>query len=299
MDEKCLALDLHLKPTNDPAIGELSALPVTQVLYRLDLAYNGASYQGFQSQPSGMAIQDHLEKALAIFCRHPVRVTSSSRTDAGVHAEDQVVTFKSVTGIELYRIVKSLNALLPADIRIKRASVASENFHPIFNSTGKVYRYRIWRSAGENPMITPYTWTVTAELALAEMEKATRAFIGTHDFTSFCAVDSSARSKIRNVREIIILDRGPLLEVWIVGDGFLKQMVRNIVGALVAVGRGKLQAVEIKRILEGLNRELAPATAPANGLCLVRVFYGDDLNIGTLLEQARNGYNISLAGDWI
>lgn len=246
-----------------------------------------------------MAVQDHLEKALATFCRHPVRVTSASRTDAGVHAEDQVVTFRSTAGIELYRLVRSLNALLPSDIRIKRATAAPDNFHPIFNSTGKVYRYRIWRSAGENPMVTPFTWPMTAPLNITAIREASSVFIGTHDFTSFCAVDSSARSKIRNVREIVISEQGPLLEVWVLGDGFLKQMVRNIVGSLVAVGRGKITTNELKLILEGKNRELAPATAPANGLCLVRVFYGNDVNVSTLLQEARNGYNIPLSGEWI
>lgn len=288
-----------MKPTNESMDGDGNRLPLTQELYRVDLSYAGSRYQGFQSQPSGLAIQDYIEKALSTICRHPVRITAASRTDAGVHAEDQVITFKGACGLDLFRLVKSLNALLPTDIRVKRAIRVEANFHPIFNSTGKVYRYRIWRSIGENPMITPFSWMVTGDLDLVSMEKAAVKFIGTHDFTSFCAVDSSARSKIRNVRELMILDRFPLLEIWVLGDGFLKQMVRNMVGALVSVGRGKLSPSDLTRILELKNRELAPATAPAAGLALVRVFYANDLKLATLLEEARNGYNIGLAGDWI
>jgi tRNA pseudouridine38-40 synthase len=289
-----------LKLTNDFSSGSPgSGVPVKQSLYRLDLSYIGTRYQGFQSQPSGMGIQDHIEKALAIFCRHPVRITSASRTDAGVHADDQVITFKSVAGVDSYRLVKSMNALLPADIRVKRALIADEDFHPIINCTGKAYKYSIWRSAGEIPTITPYSWVQTSELCIAEMQKAARVFVGTHDFTSFCAVDSSARTKTRNVREVVIFDKHPMLEIWVLGDGFLKQMVRNMVGALVAVGKGKISVNDLKRILDGRNRELAPATAPASGLCLNKIFYGDDQSISILAETARSGYNISLAGEWI
>ena len=270
-----------------------------QALYRLDLTYIGERYHGFQSQPSGMGIQDHVERALSTFCRHPVRITAASRTDTGVHAEHQVVTFKSASGLDTFRIVKALNALLSPDVRVITARLAPDSFHPIFNSTGKVYRYRIWRSAGESPFMSPFAWRLTTPLDVPAMTSAARLLIGTHDFTSFCAIDSSAKSKIRRVREIVLSDRGALLDVWVLGDGFLKQMVRNIMGTLVAVGRGKLSEKDVREILAAKNRKIAPATAPANGLCLVKVFYGDDLNVSSLLEQARSGYNLSLMGDWI
>ena len=270
-----------------------------QALYRLDLTYIGERYHGFQSQPSGMGIQDHLERALATFCRHPVRVTAASRTDTGVHAEHQVVTFRSAAGLDTYRIVKALNALLSADVRVVNARIATETFHPIFNSTGKVYRYRIWKSAGESPFMSPFAWRLTSPLDIPAMTDAARYMVGTHDFTSFCAIDSSAKSKVRRVREVVLSDRGTMLEIWVLGDGFLKQMVRNMVGVLVAVGRGKLKEQDVRGILDAKDRKVAPATAPANGLCLVKVFYGDDLSVSALLEQARNGYNVSLSGDWI
>jgi tRNA pseudouridine38-40 synthase len=268
------------------------------ILYRLDMSYFGAAYHGFQSQPSGKTIQDHLEAALATFCRHPIRVTASSRTDTGVHAEHQVVTFKAAAGMNLYRMVKALNALLPSDIRIASASCPHPDFHPILHCSGKVYRYRIWRRAGESPFITPLAWSMTADLDLDAMRAASHYLIGLHDFSSFCAIDSSARSKVRRIREIMIRETGPLLEIWVLGDGFLKQMVRNIVGTLIAVGKGAMPASHIPHIIAARNRREAGITAPGSGLCLVRVFYGDDSPIGALLEQARNGYTVAMSGEW-
>jgi tRNA pseudouridine38-40 synthase len=293
-----LDLDLPLKQPSDHEPGSDGAAISVPALYRLDLSYIGEKYHGFQSQPSGNTIQDHLETALATFCRHPVRITAASRTDTGVHAEHQVVTFRGAQGLSVFRIVKALNSLLSPDIRVMSAIAVVDRFHPTFESTGKAYRYRIWRSAGESPFVSPFAWRNSHPMDVSMMIDAARQLIGTHDFTSFCAVDSSAKSKIRRVREIVIFDRGAMLEIWVVGDGFLKQMVRNIVGLLVAVGRGKIGPAEVKGILEAKDRQLAPATAPACGLCLVKVFYSDDLSVSALLEQSRNGYNLSLSGSW-
>lgn len=272
---------------------------ISQALYRLDLCYVGSSYLGFQSQPNRNTVQDHLEAALATFCRHPVRITAASRTDTGVHAEQQVVTFRSDPSMDPIRIVKGLNALLPSDIRIMNARRVEGDFHPIFSCTGKIYRYWIWRSHGESPFANPYCWSVTGELDVESMRQASNSVIGEHDFTSFCATDSSAKSKIRRLREVSIVSRGPLLEIMFLGDGFLKQMIRNLVGALVAVGRKKINPNDLTSILAGRDRALAPATAPAEGLCLVRIFYGDDNGIATLLENQRNGYNLNLYSEWI
>ena len=292
MPEILSELGLPLNPSNDSAI-------LAQALYRVDLSYIGEKYYGFQSQPNGNTIQDKLEAALATFCRHPVRVTSASRTDTGVHAEHQVVTFKGAAGLNEFRIAKALNSLLDQDIRVTNIVVCSDSFHPTFNSTGKAYRYRIWKVAGESPFVTPYAWRMYHDVDISVMKEAARQLIGTHDFTSLCAADSSAKSKIRRVREIEIIDRGPLLEIWVLGDGFLKQMVRNMVGLMIAVGRGKLKKGEIAGIMAGKDRRLAPATAPACGLCLVKVFYGDDLPVSTLVENAKSGYTLSLGSSWI
>jgi tRNA pseudouridine38-40 synthase len=251
----------------------------------------GADYLGFQSQPNGQTVQDQLEKALGVFCRHPVRITAASRTDTGVHAEHQVVTFKTKAGLDSARLVKGLNALLPSNIRIMNALPVVSSFHPIFNCTGKVYRYKLWRSHGESSFANPLTWKLVGDLDIDAMRHAATVLIGRHDFTSFCASDSSAKSKIRNLREIVIIERGPLLELWFLGDGFLKQMIRNLVGALVAIGRKKISIEQLMSILAARDRSQAPETAPAEGLCLMRIFYGDDANISTLLEPSTSRYN--------
>jgi len=271
----------------------------TQSLYRLDLCYQGSAYQGFQSQPNGQTVQDHIEKALATFCRHPVRITAASRTDTGVHAEHQVVTFRSLSGLDIWRLVKGLNALLPKDIRVMNAQVVSDNFHPIFNCTGKVYRYWIWRSQGESPFYSQLSWSLTGELNLDAMRRSASHVIGEHDFTSFCATDSTAKSKVRRVREIQFIERGPMIEILFLGDGFLKQMVRNLVGTFVSVGRGKIAQSDVKVILAAKDRTKAPATAPAEGLTLTRIFYGDDLSIRALLDRQRSEYNLTLYSDWL
>jgi len=281
-----------LKPTNKSAtLSDETKNLEDACLYRLDLNYMGADYLGFQSQPNGQTVQDQLEKALGVFCRHPVRITAASRTDTGVHAEHQVVTFKTKAGLDSARLVKGLNALLPSNIRIMNALPVVSSFHPIFNCTGKVYRYKLWRSHGESSFANPLTWKLVGDLDIDAMRHAATVLIGRHDFTSFCASDSSAKSKIRNLREIVIIERGPLLELWFLGDGFLKQMIRNLVGALVAIGRKKISIEQLMSILAARDRSQAPETAPAEGLCLMRIFYGDDANISTLLEPSTSRYN--------
>ncbi len=287
--------EFESKLNDHPEAGKIS----TQSLYRLDLCYHGAAYQGFQSQPNGQTVQDKIEKALATFCRHPVRITAASRTDTGVHAEHQVITFKSMSGLDSWRLLKGLNALLPKDIRIMNAQTVPDNFHPIFNCTGKVYRYWIWRSQGESPFYSQLSWSLSGDFNLNAMRSAASHVTGEHDFTSFCASDSAAKTKVRRVREIQFIERGPMIEILFLGDGFLKQMVRNLVGAFVAVGRGKIAENDVKGILAAKDRTKAPATAPAEGLTLMRIFYGDDLGILALLDRQRSGYNLTLYSDWL
>lgn len=265
---------------------------------KLVLAYNGHGFNGWQSQPDGSGIQDHLEKALNVMLRHFVRVTGASRTDTGVHAEYQVVTFRAETLPPMFRLVKGLNALLPPTIRIRDAVEVPLEFHPNRSSLGKIYRYQIWRTHGEHPFVMPYVWKWPQDLDLDAMKQASAHFIGEHDFTSFCATDSSAKTRVRKVHDIRFIDKGPLLEIWFVGAGFLKQMVRTMVGTLVAVGLGKKTADDVPTIMDAKDRRLAPPTAPAEGLCLVRVIYEGPLTLDALLEQAGQGYNLALDSVW-
>ncbi len=243
--------------------------------YRLDIAYMGTPYHGWQSQTSGRTLQDHLEKALEVLLRHPVQTIAASRTDSGVHAEQQVVLFRTDQPFAEERWVRSLNGLLPESMGILNISPVPEGFHPIYSAKGKVYRYRIWKGSSRHPQWAPITWNVHRPLDVAAMGQAAESFIGSHDFTSFCAVDSSAKTRTRHVYGIHIVESGPLVEIWVFGKGFLKQMVRIMVGTLVEIGVGRRPAYSIPDILRGQNRALAGKTAPAQGLSLVRVFYGE------------------------
>lgn len=242
--------------------------------YRIDLKYVGTSFHGWQSQPSGNCVQDFLEKALATLLRHPVRVIAAARTDSGVHAEHQVAIFKSAVTFDERRWIKSLYGLLPESVGVTALAPVDPAFHPILAATGKAYCYRIWRKAERNPFLVPFVWTHLRDLDVAAMRAAATDLVGTHDFTSFCAVDSSAKTRVRTVLGIEVVEKGPMLEVWVTGEGFLKQMVRNIVGTLVEVGTGRRAPSAMPGILAAKDREAAGVTAPAQGLTLVEIFFG-------------------------
>jgi len=244
--------------------------------YRLDLQYIGTPFLGWQTQPQGGSIQDHLEAALTTMLRHKVRITGAGRTDTGVHAEHQVATFTTPVPCDARAWTKSLHGLLPREIGVTSLRPVDSSFHPILAAQGKAYRYRVWTGITRNPWVDPYAWQVVPSLDLEAMQAAAQSLVGTYDFTSFCAVDSSAKTRERTVLRVHIARSGPLLEFWVIGRGFLKQMVRTMVGTLVDIGLGKYQSHAIDAMLEARDRRVAGRTAPAQGLTLVRVFYEDD-----------------------
>lgn len=252
--------------------------------FRLDLKYNGASFHGWQSQPSGKSIQDHVEKALATLLRHPVRLIAAARTDSGVHAEHQVAIFRTSVEPDERRWLKGLFGLLPESVGVMAVTRVDASFHPIYAAKGKAYCYRIWRGAARNPFIAPYTWTLHKVLDVKAMRQAAQDLVGRHDFTSFCAVDSSAKTRERTILQIEIVEKGPLLEIWVLGEGFLKQMIRNIVGTLVDVGSGKTPADGMSQMLAAKNRTAAGPTALADGLTLVEIFYDEIPDVAEMIE---------------
>lgn len=262
-------------------------------LYRLDLRYDGRPFQGWQSQPDGSGVQDHLEKALRTFLRHDLRVTGASRTDSGVHAEHQVATFSTDVAFDARRWLRSLHGLLPEAVGVMGIQPVEAAFHPILSAKGKAYRYRLWLSESRHPFGAPYAWTVPATLDLALMGREAASFVGTHDYTSFCAVDSSAKTKVRTVTEVAVLGAGPLVEVWVLGEGFLKQMVRSMVGTLVAVGAGRYPPGSVAPMLAALDRKAAGQTAPAAGLCLVEIFYDELRSARDLRAASRDGFTFA------
>jgi len=244
--------------------------------YRMELAYWGTTYFGWQSQTHGRTVQDLLEKALTTLLRHPVQTIAASRTDSGVHAEQQVVLFRTNVVFNEEKWVRSLNGLLPEDVGVLGIKPAPPEFHPIYSAKGKIYRYRLWQGVSRNPHCFQSSWSIYRQIDLLAMRQAAALLEGIHDFTSFCAVDSSAKTRVRHIYAIEITEKGSLIEVWVYGKGFLKQMVRIIVGTLVEIGLGKRLPEDIVTIIEAKNRSSAGKTAPAQGLALVSIFYHND-----------------------
>jgi len=262
-------------------------------LYRLTLGYVGGPFEGWQSQPGGTGVQDHLEKALRTMLRHDVRVAGASRTDSGVHAERQVASFRTAVPFDERKWLKSLQGLLPPEIGILEVGVAPADFHPAFSAAGKAYRYRLWLGVARNPFVLPYVWSLYQGLDAEVLAVEAQAFVGTHDYTSFCAADSGAKTRTRTVTEVAVHQSGPLVDVWVTGQGFLKQMVRTMVGTLVDIAQGRRPRGQVAEILACRDRTRAGQTAPALGLALVEVFYEE--GIRTVQEiRGREGFKLSL-----
>jgi tRNA pseudouridine38-40 synthase len=246
--------------------------------FRLTIAYDGTAYQGWQLQTIGTGVQEKLEGALAKLFPSKPRVHSSSRTDTGVHALGMVVHFsvpEAEVRAEPGKLLLAVNAHLPADIRVLSASRARPGFHARFDASGKEYRYLAWNHAAMNPLLRSQAWHVKRALHLEAMRDAARHFVGTHDFRSFRANPAyDTDSTVRTLSKVEIKRSGPLLTFIIRGDGFLYKMCRGIVGTLVQVGEGKIDAEVIREIMAGKDRRLAGMTAPACGLVLWKVFYG-------------------------
>ena len=246
--------------------------------FRIDLAYLGTKYVGWQLQPEGPSIQAMVERALKIVTGLDVRVHGSGRTDAGVHALAQTAHFDVPEDKAHIPWREALNANLPGDIRITRSRPASPDFHARFNARRKTYAYALWHEPGfVLPQRRPFVWDC-GPMDLEAMDRAAQAFIGEHDFAAFRNVGADVKT---TVRRVIDLRRHPgnteFETLWrITATGFLKQMVRNIVGCLVAVGRGRVEPDQVPVLLAGRDRTLAPGSAPARGLTLERVEYDGD-----------------------
>lgn len=245
---------------------------------KLVIAYDGAAYQGWQWQKVGTGVQEKIEEALGKTLGSTPRVIGSSRTDTGVHALGMIAHFKlppAHLNFNPRKILLALNAHLPDDIRILKATRAKPRFHAQFDATGKEYRYYLWNHPAHNPLLLGRCWHMTRPLDLAAMREAAKHFPGTKNFESF-AVNRSYRmaSYVRTLNSCRIQKSGPLLTFVIRGEGFLYRMCRGIVGTLVQVGIGKYKPEQVAAMLEARNREMAGMSAPAHGLVLQKVFYG-------------------------
>jgi tRNA pseudouridine38-40 synthase len=237
-------------------------------------AYDGGPFDGWQSQPGANAIQDIIEARLLEILKVPTRIHGSGRTDAGVHALAQVFHFDADWRHGPERLLAAFRMGLPEKIQISAITAAPADFHARFWATGKRYEYRI--SLGDtDPFQRPYCWMIFRDLDVVKMKTAAALLCGTHDFTSFTALNGSLREdSIRDLRRLDVVKRGRNLRITAEADGFLYKMVRSLVGALVSVGEGKLSPGAIRQILEARNRTQVVKTAPPHGLFLQRVFYG-------------------------
>lgn len=245
--------------------------------FKLVIAYDGANYEGWQVQKTGMGVQQKLEEALQKIFPSVSRVHGSSRTDTGVHALGMVAHVeipRAEFNMPLEKLGLAVNAYLPEDIRVLSAARAPSDFHARFDATGKQYRYLLWNDRAMNPLLRAQAWHVPQPLDLAAMRSAAKLFLGKHDFKSFAATRNyEMESTVRTLTRCEIKKAGPLLTFYIEGDGFLYKMCRGIVGTLAQVGRGKFRTEDIRDMLSARDRRVAGMTAPAHGLVLWKVFY--------------------------
>ena len=242
--------------------------------YRLTLCYDGSRYNGWQRQGNTPnTIQEKIETLLSRLLEEEIEVAGSGRTDAGVHAARQVVSFHTAKHPDPTILLKEIRRYLPEDIGALALSEASPRFHARLNATGKTYTYRVWNSDEPNVFGRKYMYSFPDALDLEAMELAAGDLLGTHDFMSFCANKRMKKSTVRTVSAITIRQQGHELLFTFTGDGFLYHMVRILVGTLLEVGAGQRDPRSMPVLLDARDRSQAGALAPAHGLRLEQVFY--------------------------
>jgi len=242
--------------------------------FKMVMEYDGTGYCGWQRQENGLSIQQVLEEAIGLITQEKVVVIGSGRTDAGVHALNQVASFRSNNRLPAEILYRGVNGLLPPDIVVKSLEEVSSNFNALRDARGKVYVYRICNKRLRPALGRNYCWFIYFPLDLSSMKRAAEYLVGEYDFSCFCATGSDVKDHTRTITGVNI-NRGEdgLLEIIVEARGFLKYMVRNIVGTLVEIGRGKRKPSEMKKIIDSRDRNVAGITAPARGLYLKEVKY--------------------------
>jgi tRNA pseudouridine38-40 synthase len=248
--------------------------------FKLTLQYDGTEFHGWQMQGEQRTVQGELTRALNLLeGRSDVVVHGAGRTDAGVHALAQVASVALRREIAPDKLRAAINGNLTRDVRVVRAEAVDDEFHARFSARGKTYCYRIFNA----PFMSPFWWRYSHHEARAldieRMRRAARLFQGEHDWTAFSAAQSEVKTRVRNLTELVVSERwsergaGRLIDISASANGFLRYMARSIAGTLLAVGRGEMDEDRIERALQGGERSLAGATAPACGLTLMRVHY--------------------------
>ena len=239
----------------------------------LTVEYDGTAYAGWQRQINGLAVQQVLEEALTEACGHPVTVTGSSRTDAGVHALDQKVHFDTESGIPPEKYPFVLNTMLPPDIRVQDGREVPADFHARFLTSGKIYTYRIWNARHGSALRRNTFWHVPVPLDETAVREALTTLCGKHDFAAFQASGGTAKTTVRTVRDVELCVEGKEWTLTVSGDAFLYNMVRIIAGTVAEIGLHRLGADAFEKAFETKDRLALGMTAPAHGLELTKVFY--------------------------
>ncbi len=245
---------------------------------KLTLSYDGTRYHGWQRQKNGLSIQEVVETCLERITQTPVRLIASGRTDAGVHALNQVCNFVTRSTIPPESIKRALNSLLPDDIHVNSVDLVPQDFHSRYSAKSKIYEYRLWNHPEPDIFLRNRVWHLRLPLDIHAMSECLSLLVGTHDFSAFRSSGSNNTNPVRTVLATEIREPGEdgILRIIIEANGFLRHMVRNIVGTVVAVGQGRSGVNDFREILVSKDRRMAGIKAPAQGLFLVHVIYPED-----------------------
>lgn len=240
----------------------------------INIQYDGGRYKGWQRLGGDEnTIQSKIETVLSKLLDEKIEIIGCSRTDAGVHAYDQVANFKSDTKMTVNELKDSMNRYLPTDISIKEVRIVDDAFHSRFTAKTKTYVYKIWNGDCPNPFVRKYSLYIDSKLDLHQMTKAAKHFLGEHDFTAFTNAKSKTKSMVREIQDIDIEKHGDMITIRITGNGFLHNMVRKIVGVLIETGLGTIKGDEIPAILSSKERSKSGMLADACGLYLDKIIY--------------------------
>jgi|TARA_B110000240_G_scaffold196125_1_gene247354 tRNA pseudouridine38-40 synthase len=245
----------------------------------MGVEYDGSAYNGWQKQNIGLGIQTVVEKALSKVANHQINSICAGRTDTGVHARSQVIHFDTITERDNYGWLAGVNSNLPPDINITWVKNVNNDFHARFSASKRKYSYKILNQKTRSSLSRNYFWWVYDELDVNQMQSGAKYLIGKHDFTSFRATSCQASSPIREIFDIQIQKNDEHLRITLTANAYLQRMVRNIVGALVQIGKQEKDAKWMHDVLKGRDRKLAGIAAPAHGLTLLAVKYPNEFDI--------------------
>jgi len=241
---------------------------------KIIVEYDGTNYHGWQRQADEITIQEVLEEKIGVITGEKVTIFGSGRTDAGVHAINQVASFKTTSEIRESNLLRAINSIIPHDIVLKSLTEVNEAFHARYDAKSKSYLYKIYNRPVRSAFYKNYSWHVHSALDIDDMRKAALCLEGTKDYSSFCAASGDSQNNIRTIIDVdLAVSESGMITFSIKADGFLRYMVRNILGTLVDVGKGKMDHAVFSDILKARDRTKAGITAPPHGLFLKEVYY--------------------------